>query len=104
MPLVRTLPQTPDQNEPPPSGRAGGRRPRPVTPAGRAALDAALASGDLVREARAVLAEASAWRQEAVLVAHEDGVSIRRVAAGIGVTGGAVQRLVALARAARAAS
>lgn len=104
MSVVRTLPQTTDRTGPPPAGRAGGRRPRPVTPAGRAALDAALTAADLVRDARAVLSDVSAQRQDAVLAAHEAGVSIRRVATAIGVTGGAVQRLVAQARARRAAS
>ena len=111
MSLPRTMPHPTDRTGPLPPGRADHREATalvrgrgPLTEAARDALTAAVAATDLVRESRAVLLDVSAQRQEAVLLAHEAGVSIRGVAAGIGVTGAAVQRLVALARARRAAS
>ena len=56
-----------------------------------------------VHDARAAMIRFAGERQQACLAAHEAGVSIRRLAAELGLSPGAVQRVVETARARRAA-
>lgn len=54
-----------------------------------------------VHDARAAMIRLAGERQQACLTAHEAGVSIRRLAAELGLSPGAVQRVVETARARR---
>lgn len=78
-------------------GASAGRQATRDTPAAAEALDHVLAATDLVHDARAVARRAAAERHEAVLTAHRAGASVRRIAAALGVTGGAVQHMLASA-------
>lgn len=57
-----------------------------------------------VHDARAEMIRLAGERQRACLTAHEAGVSIRRLAAELGLSPGAVQRVVETARSRRAAA
>lgn len=72
--------------------------PRPVSPEARAALLAAAAATRIVHGHREAMLLAAADRRRAVVHAHRHGLSIRRVAAELGVSPGAVQRIVETAR------
>lgn len=54
-----------------------------------------------VHDARAAMIRFAGERQQACLAAHEAGVSIRRLATELGLSPGAVQRVVETARARR---
>lgn len=77
-----------------------GRRPRPLTAAGREALEEVRAATDLVLDARQAMRGHADRRRRAVLRATECGVPYRRIAEEIGVSVGTVQQLVNGARAA----
>lgn len=96
MPAIPSLPQTPDRTgptRPPRSTSSTGRT--PASPAAFDALADAAALTDLVRDARGEMVRYIGGRRRAVLAAHQGGLSIRRIAASLGVSIGAVQNIIA---------
>lgn len=71
-----------------------GRRPHQVTPEGREAIEEARLAADLLHEARRTQFGLAARRRGAVVRARQAGVPYRRLASELGVSVGAIQRLV----------